>query len=1029
MIMHQLDGRIRKILQVLSEYRVKQIYPIPDIEIAPRGSNAFVRFENGDYWAKDAGDNWYDFRFRAVVPGHFSGQVRLCEETGMDGWEAVLSQFAVWINGVIVQAFDTKHLNTILQDSAVLGTQFEVLLQGYHKTVKNAAGLMVPRLKLFLEDYMKDVDELYYDINVPYMAALIDEEGSRSKENTLYVLSDAVDLLDLREPFSPEFHEGIKAAHDYLKENYYGKLPSADPESIADCIGHTHIDVAWLWDIDQTRHKAVRTFSTMLYLMQHYPEFKFMSSQAQLYEFVKEDQPELFARIKEAVMAGRWEAEGAMWVESDCNLAGGESLIRQILYGNEFFETEFGKRSRILWLPDAFGYNAALPQIMKKSGIDYFMSSKLSWSEYNMMPYDTFKWKGLDGSEVLTHFVSARKYETAGSGNFSTVYNAKLQPDEIKGGWQRFQQKGLDNHFLVSYGFGDGGGGTTEWMIENAGRMKNPVCGCPAVRHTFAREFFEQLEKRVASNPRLPKWSGELYLEGHRGTFTSQAKNKKNNRKLEYALRSAEYWLVRSGLTYPQEELRSIWRRMLTLQFHDILPGSAIHKVYTDSDAAYAQLFEKTEALKHRALCEAVEGMAGDILLANTLSETRSDVVWFDAPAGICALRDLDGREHPVQYVEGRYAVYAEGLAPFSERPYTFVYGTGQDTGNISIDKNGFETPFFKGRFGPDMSLTSLIDKAERRELVKQGRALNTIVYYENRPHKYDAWEICTYYKEHSWQVSCVERAEVISVGPVLAVMRVTWKTGRSSITEDIVLYNDIKRIDFKASVQWNEPHGLLKAHFPVDIFYDRAQYDIQFGNITRSTHKNASWDRARFEVCAHKWADVSEADYGTALLNDCQYGYSVDEDSMALTLLKSSTHPDETADIGLHEFTYALMPHCGDWKIADVPGRAYEFNIPVEVMLLNGSGKRMQEKSFISADRRNIVIETVKGALHGDGSIIRLYECFGMRTKTAIAFGCNIKKLTLTNMMEDDLYPGTVEEGVFRYEFKPYEILTIRIQ
>ncbi len=1029
MIMHQLDGRIRKILQVISEYKDKQTCLIENIEIAPRGSSEFTEFRNGGYWASEEGENWYDFRLDVTVPASFTGQVRLCEETGMDGWEAVLSQFVVWVDGSIVQAFDTKHLSVVLQEKAVPGTVFHVFLQGYHKTAGNAAGLMVPRLKLFLADRMTDVDGLYYDINVPYSAALISEDGSREKEHTLYTLSEAIDLLDLRKPFSPRFHAGIAAAREYLKVNYYDKLAQKNPESIADCIGHTHIDVAWLWDIAQTRHKAVRTFSTMLCLMQRYPEFKFMSSQAQLYEFVKEDQPELFERIREAVREGRWEAEGAMWVEADCNLSGGEALIRQILYGNEFFETEFGKRSRILWLPDAFGYNAALPQIMKKCGIDYFMSSKLSWSEYNMMPYDTFKWKGLDGSEVLTHFVSARKYEPVSSGAFSTVYNAKLQPDEIRGGWQRFQQKGLDNHFLVSYGFGDGGGGTTEWMIENAKRMQYPVCGCPVVRHTFAGEFFEQLEKRVALNPKLPKWSGELYLEGHRGTFTSQAKNKKNNRKLEYALRSAEYWLVRSGESYPQEQLKSIWRSMLTLQFHDILPGSAIHKVYTDSDAEYTRLFEQTDYLKRRAMNKVCGGMAGDILFANTLGETRNDIVWFDGPDGICALRDTEGKIFPVQKVGDRYAVYVTGLEPFSEKTYTFQYGPGYSSGEITIDGAGFSTPFFEGRFDENLSISSLIDKEEGRELVKPGKALNTLVYYENRPHKYDAWEICTYYNEHAWQADEVESARVIAAGPVLAVMRVTLKFNDSTVTEDIILYKDIKRIDFKASVNWNEPHGLLKAHFPVDIFYNQAQYDIQFGNITRNTHKNTSWDRAKFEVCAHKWADVSESDYGAALLNDCKYGYSMDEESMALSLIKSSTHPDAAADIGFHEFTYAFVPHTGDWKTDHIPQKAYEFNIPVEVMKLDGHGSRTPQAGFISTDKRNIIVETVKGALHGEGVIVRLYECFGMRTRTAISFGGKLNRLTVTNMIEDDLYAAELDDNVFHYEFKPYEILTIRIQ
>ncbi|MBQ6645046.1 MAG: alpha-mannosidase, partial [Clostridia bacterium] len=638
MIMHQLDARIRKIKQVLYSLKVRQQQDVEGIEIAPRDSKDFVPFKNGDFWAPKVGENWYDFRFTCTVPEDFRGQVRLCEDTGIDGWEATLSQIVVWINGRIEQAFDTRHLSVILQNEAKAGESFEVFLQAYHKTQRTNAGVLQPRMRLYLADYMDDVMQLYYDIDVPHCACLLEHTGERERETTLQTLSDAINLLDLRRPYSPEFHASIAEARKYLKENYYDVIEQIPPEAIAECIGHTHIDVAWHWDIYQTRHKAVRTFATMLKLMEQYPEFKFMSSQAQLYEFVKEDQPELFERIRQAVKDGRWEPEGGMWVEADCNLAGGEALVRQFLYGNDFFETEFGKRSRILWLPDVFGYSAALPQILKKSGIDYFMTTKLSWSEYNLSPYDTFTWKGIDGSEVLTHFSPSREYiqnsdyERHDDLPFFTTYNTMLQPNQIKGGWQRFQQKGLDNHFLVSYGYGDGGGGSTEWMIENGRRMRGPVVGMPAVKQSFARDFFEALDKRVSGNKRLPKWSGELYLEYHRGTYTSQAKNKRNNRKLEIALRDAEYWLVKSGVEWPQEELRLIWREMLTQQFHDILPGSSIHKVYEDSDRIYADLFKRVAALRAKAMEAIKAGIKGDLLLTNTLSHVRNDLVWFDAP-------------------------------------------------------------------------------------------------------------------------------------------------------------------------------------------------------------------------------------------------------------------------------------------------------------------------------------------------------------------------------------------------------------
>lgn len=1036
MIMHQLDARIRKIKQVIDGLRVRRECDIDGIGHAMRGETNFEPFVNGSIWAARKGENWEDFRFECTVPDGFYGRAELCISTGLEGWEAVMPQVVVWINGRIEQAFDTRHKSIILQEKAVPGTKFSVFLQAYHNTTESSVGLTTPRMRIYWSDVMDDVTQLYYDLDVPHEAALLLPADNRDREITLQTLSDAVNLLDLRNPYSEEFHASVAAAREYLRVNYYEPLAEKEPEAVADCIGHTHIDVAWLWDLHQTRHKAVRTFSTMLRLMEKYPEFKFMSSQAQLYQFVKEDQPELFERIREAVKRGQWEPEGGMWVEADCNLSGGEALVRQFLYGNEFFETEFGKRSRILWLPDVFGYSAALPQILKKSGIDYFMTSKLSWSEYNLSPYDTFTWKGIDGSEVLTHFTPSREYNVVGNYerhddlNFFTTYNAMLSPNQIKGGWQRFQQKGIDNHFLVSYGFGDGGGGSTDWMIENARRMRGPVAGCPAVRQTFALDFFKDLEKRVSGNKRLPKWSGELYLEYHRGTYTSQAHNKRNNRKLEIALRDVEFWSAlaadKTDMDYPQDELRNIWRAMLTQQFHDILPGSAIHKVYTDSEEIYADLFARVNTLRNAAMDALERGKPGDIRLLNTLSCERDDLVEFFAPDGVTGLRDCCGRIFPAQKIEDHYIAFVKGLAPMSAAPLWFVYSAANEP-DIQADETGFETPFFSGKFDSAMHICSLTDKQEKRQLVKPGKALNTIVCYENRPHNYDAWDINIYYDEHSWNVDKPSSVKVLSVGPVAAVLRVVWPVNHSVITQDMYFYKNIKRIDFRTVIDWKEPHLMLKTHFPVDVFYNSAQFDIQYGNVTRATHKNTSWDVARFEVCAHKWADVSEAGYGAAILNDCKYGHSVDENSIALTLIKGATDPDPTADQALHVFSYSFMPHTGDWRSANVPKAGYEFNIPVTAEAGSGA-EGVAESSFAALDRPNIVIESVKKALHGEGTIVRMYECFGARTTAVLTLSQKPDKAVFTSLMEDDEEEACFDGKDLTLEFKPYEIKTIRI-
>ena len=733
MQMHQLDLRARKMIQTLEEMRVRHSTPVEGILAGVRGAADMTPFPNGGSWGETPETNWMDFRFSVTIPADFRGKPVVSLITGREGqWEAVNPQFVVWVNGRIEQAFDTRHTTLTLAEKAVPGTVYEVLLQGYANCEWPNHGprsLTPPRLGLHLDDVCADVEQLIYDLDVIYQALLLEPEGCRSRETALYTLSESLNLLDLRNPHSEAFHASVASAREYLRVNYYQPLANMKPEAWADVIGHTHIDVAWLWDLYQTRHKAVRSFATMLHLMERYPEFRFMSSQPQLYQFVKEDQPELFERIRQAVKEGRWEPEGGMWVEADCNVTGGESLVRQLLYGNEFFVKEFGRRSRILWLPDVFGYSAALPQILKKSGIDYFFTSKLSWSEYNLAPYDTFRWKGIDGSEVLTHFTPARDYAGGGTYEkhedlaFFTTYNAMINPLQIKGGWQRFQQKGVDDHFLVSYGYGDGGGGPTDWMLENARRMEHPVQGLPAVRQVFPTQFFEQLEKRVGSNKRLPKWSGELYLEYHRGTYTAMARNKRSNRLTEIALREVELWREyarrASGLPYPNDQLRDIWRRMLTLQFHDILPGSSIKKVYDDSKAIYAQLDSELTQLKHEAFAALGAELAGDMLLYNSLPRRRDDLVWFDAPAEVTALRDAQGNVFPVQHVGGRACAFVRGMAPMSATPVWFVRGQAEGSA-MQVTTSAFDTPFFSGEF--DQAMHHLPHQQAHRPPAGQGR-------------------------------------------------------------------------------------------------------------------------------------------------------------------------------------------------------------------------------------------------------------------------------------------------------------------
>jgi len=1012
MIMHFLPERIKRLLNEMKKNTARSRVDITGIEICPRGGE-WSAFENGSYWGGDGG--WYDFRFHVTVPESFGDRAALWIKTGREGqWDATNPQFVVRVNGEIVQAFDTNHTRLPLKKG-----EYDILLNGY--TPETPALTAAPILYLHLADENDELIQLIFDIDVPLESVSMLLEGDRERETTLEILGRACDMLDLRRYHSAAFDESVAAARAYLKQEFYDKRADLPSVAVAQCVGHTHIDVAWLWDLYQTRSKAVRSFSTVLALMDRYPEYKFMSSQPVLYKFVQEDEPELFERIKAAVARGQWEPEGGMWVEADCNLAGGESLARQFLHGQGYFEKEFGKRGRILWLPDVFGYSAALPQLCKLSGIDYFMTTKISWSEYNTMPYDTFIWKGVDGTEMLTHFSPSRDDFDVSKGvehfNFTT-YNTMLNPNQISGGWKRFQQKGIDDHYLVSFGYGDGGGGPTESMLDNARRMTGSLPGLPKVEMCHARPFFEALEKRVKGDPNLPKWSGELYLEYHRGTYTGMSRNKRSNRKMELGLRDAELLSLMAG-KYPRKELYDIWEDVLTLQFHDILPGSSIEKVYIDSKEMYERRGGELKAITDAAvqtLAPAGEGLT----IFNTLARERDDIAVFDAPEGTAYLV-CDGGKYPVQKgYDGKYRAYVKNLPAMGGKGFAFEQG--EVKGGLNVTAEAFDTPFFTGKFDEKMRIASMIVKENGRELAKE--PLNRIVCYENKPHAHDAWDINIYYARRHWDIDDVKSAKVVENGPVRCVVQIEYAYMDSTVKQDVIFYQDIGRVDFNLDMDWKEKNCLVKAHFPMDIFYNSATYDIQYGNIVRPTHKHTPWDGARFEVCAHKWADVAENVFGVSLLNDCKYGHSCDENSLALSLLKSSTEPNPHSDQEQIVCTYALYPHVGSWQEANTPDMAYRLNVPV-VTACGGN----DVGSFVKVEAENVIVEAVKAAEKEDGVVIRVYECFGRRTNgVKLALGFAAEKAEVVNILEDKLADTNVCGGVITFDMKPYEIKTFKI-
>ena len=838
-------------------------------------------------------DAHYWFKADMTVPDSFDGRpLWLYVRTQIDEWDDGKNpQFLLYVDGEVVQGIDMNHREVLLTRSARAGQTYRLDLQSYTGTLHTEFNLIVE-----MQEIDPEIAGLYWDVQVPLSAFSRLEEDGASRRELTRALNGAVNLLDLRTPYSDAFYASVREAREYLKTNLYEALGGHD-DVIATCIGHTHIDVAWWWTVAQTREKVCRSFATVLKLMDEYPHYRFMSSQPQLYAFLKERHPELYARIRQRVAEGRWEPEGGMWVEADCNLTSGESLVRQFIHGKRFFKDEFGVDCRILWLPDVFGYSGALPQIMKQCGIQYFMTTKLAWNQFNKMPYDTFRWRGIDGTEILTHLIT-----TLGVGqpvkNFFTTYNGMLHPDALIGGWQRYQQKEINNDILVSYGYGDGGGGPTRAMLENSDRMEKGVTGLPRVRQAFARTYFDELNARVQGSNRLPVWEGELYFEYHRGTYTSMARNKRSNRKAELHMMDLELLsvLAQDRLPYPAQEMDGMWKTILLNQFHDILPGSSIHEVYEVTKREYEALERQISALLGERLA-ALAAPSDAVTVFNTKGFASDEAVCL-GQLDAAALVDADGARYPVQQTAEGAVAFLPALPAKGWRAYSVSNQPEPCAAPFALaDDHHLETHYYTVELDENGLLSRLYDKENRREVLRPGQRGNLMRMYEDKPIYYDNWDIDIYYTEKYWDVTELTSLRWTDVGAVSATLELERCISSSLIRQKIRFYANSRRIDFETYVDWHEHQHLLKVHFPVDVHTDEATFEIQFGNLKRKVHTNTSWDVARFESCGQKWMDLSEGHYGVSLLNDCKYGHSVKDGCIGLTLIKSGIEPNPTTD------------------------------------------------------------------------------------------------------------------------------------
>ncbi len=863
-------------------------------------------------------------------------------------------------------------------------------------------------------------------------------EDAPARAGILNALRDALARIDWREPGSPSFYESIPAAHEVLREGLRAAGAPLPVEIVG--VGHAHIDVAWLWPLAQTRRKAGRSFHTVIRLMEQFPDYRFAQSQPQLYEFVRQDYPHLFEAIKARVAEGRWEPMGGMWVEADCNISGAEALARQFLLGRRFFREHFGEGAEtpVLWLPDVFGYPWSLPQLIKEAGLKYFFSIKISWNQYNRFPYDTFWWEGIDGTRVLTHFSTTPA--RPGTLDGPSTYNAQATPEEIWGTWQRFQQKEQQRTLLMAFGYGDGGGGPTREMLENIREMAS-FPGLPRVRLGTVREFFERLER--ADSHRFPTWNGELYLELHRGTYTTQSRTKRLNRKSEFRLHDAEFLATLAHLcvpefSYPRERLERAWRTVCLNQFHDIIPGSSIRQVYEEAEQSYREALAAAEEVCHEALAAlAARWGRADLLVANPTSFSRDDLAFWPQrlPAGYRLVRE-DGT--PV-----RTQVTAEGtwldvgtLPPYSVHRLRLESGAApSDDLGLSVDEHHLENRFLRVELNDAGDIVRVYDKVNGREVIPPGAIANQFQAFEDRPLDWDAWDVDIFYEEIMWTAEPASEIRVVEAGPLRATLEIHRRILDSPYVQRISLAYNSPRVDVDTRIDWRERHVFLKVAFPVDILSPQATYEIQWGHVERPTHRNTSWDWARFEVVGHKWVDLSEGDYGVSLLNDCKYGHDVRGNVIRLSLLRSPTMPDPEADQGEHRFTYSLFPHAGPLGPATL-AQAYALNDPILVHTVEAggtppAGQTAVEpgRSLVSVDRENVVIETVKWAEDGEGIIVRLYEARRTRGPIALRAAVPIGEAWRTNLLEENQHPLEVEGGVVRLNVRPFEIVTVRLR
>ncbi|MFD0137030.1 alpha-mannosidase [Streptomyces sp. NPDC127159] len=971
--------------------------PVPFTEAA---AAPYAPFTMDTPWGPPWGTTW--FRMSGRVPENWAGKrVEAVIDLGFVGdWPGNQAEALVHLtDGTPLKAVNPLNQYVPIADPAVGGEEIHYLVEAASNPDILAGGFARPTplgdvltagdkpLYTFrrADVAVLDEDVWHLDLDLQVLRELMAELGEHDprRHEILHALDRAMDALDLDDV------SGSAAAVRAVLGPVLSR-PAHASAHVVSGVGHAHIDSAWLWPIRETKRKTARTFSNVTSLADEYEEFVFACSQAQQYEWVRDNYPRVWARIQESVKKGQWAPVGGMWVEADGNLPGGEAMARQLVHGKRFFIEHFGVETKGVWLPDSFGYTAAYPQLAKLAGNEWFLTQKISWNQTNKFPHHTFWWEGIDGTRVFTHFPPV------------DTYNACFSGEEMARAVRNYQEKGSATRSLAPFGWGDGGGGPTREIMERARRLKD-LEGSAKVVVEHPDAFFEAAREEY---PDAPVWVGELYLELHRATYTTQARTKQGNRRSEHLLREAELWATTAALhapdwSYPYERLDRLWKTVLLHQFHDILPGSSIAWVHREAEAEYARVAAELEELT----AEAVAALGGGgPRVFNTSPYPRAEVI-----------RTPEGGTAYVEVPAGASAPLTGGSGPAA----------------VTAGENVLDNGLVRVEVAEDGTLSSVRDlRADREVLADPG---NLLRLHTDLPNYWDAWDIDKHYRNRYTDLLEADSVTVVENDPLLGAIRVerTFGTG-SRITQTITLRAGSPRVDFETEIDWHETEKILKAAFPVDIRAAHSSAEIQFGHIQRPTHTNTTWEAARFEVSGHRWVHIGEPGYGVAVINDSTYGHDVTRTvrddggtttTVRLSLVRAPRVPDPEADQGRHRFTYSLLPGA---SIEDAVAEGYALNLPLRVADSAGA-----PEPVVSVEGDGVTVEAVKLADDASGDVVvRLYESRGGRAQGVLRTGFALAGARVTDLLERPLEDAERDaDGGVRVVLRPFQILTLRLE